>query len=162
MELEVVNNTDEAVLIEVIFENAIDRMSQKGFTGRERYIRFTKGKNHTITLYDQDHNDYFSFWFGDSGCKLVSDDHRALREKVERFIFSQRIQPRNMTDQKETELKIMYPTVGYGKENCYCVHLGDEYAAHFNTEEEIKELFGEYEVYDAQGDRLLIKKARLK
>lgn len=150
MDFNIVRNTEEAVLIEVVFEDAIDQMSQKGFTGKEKYIKYTKGKNHKITLYDKDHNAYFSFDFGDSGTTVVSDDTNHLKSMVYRYLLKERIQPRKMTSERETELKIMPAKDGLGVKDHYCVHLGGEFAIFLPNEEEISELFGEYEVYNKE------------
>lgn len=150
MEFKIVSNTNEAVLIEVIFSDDIDKMSNKGFSGKEKYIKFTKGKIHTVTLYDENMDSYFSFYFGEGGHgqTMISDETISLREKVYHFILSQHIQPRKMTSEIETELKIMSPKSGLGIKDHYCIHLGGEFATFLRTEQEIKDLFGEYEIYD--------------
>jgi len=148
MEFKIVLNTDEAILIEVVFADAIDRMSNKGFSGTEKYIKFTKGKNHTVTIYDEESKPYFSFHFGEGGYTLISDEMKALRDKVYSFLLSQHIQPRKMTSERETELKIMPPKTGLGIPGHYCIHLGGEFAIFLKTEQEINDLFGEYEIYD--------------
>lgn len=147
MEFKIINNTSEAVLLEVIFSDAIDKMSQKGFSGREKYIKYTKGKNNNITVYDENNIGYLSFNFGDSGFTLISEDVECLKDKVYKFLLKQHIQPKKMTDKIESKLKIMPPIYGLGLANHYCVHLGGEFAIFLKTEDEIKETFGEYEVY---------------
>jgi len=147
MDLKIVSNTDEAVLIEVVFADPIDKMSNKGFSGKEKYIKFTKGKNHTITLYDEHNTGYFSYEFGESGSTLISDDTKTLKEKIYRFLLSQYIQPRKKSSKLESELLIMPSKKGLGVADHHCIHLGGEFAIFLRTEKEIKDLFGEYEIY---------------
>ena len=148
MELKIVKNTEDVVLVEVIFEDPIDRMSQRGFSGKENFIKVTKGKTNTITLYDSEYNPYYNFKFGNNGHTVISEDTTALKDKVLDFLLSQRIQIQNQTSKLEKELEIVSPTKGFGMSNHYCVHLGGELARYFETEEEIKALFGDYSVYE--------------
>jgi len=163
MKFEIVNNTDEAVLIEVDFANALDQMSTKGFSGREKYIKYTKGKNHTITLFDKDHNDYFSFSFGEGGYTLISDETSALQQKVYRFLLSQHIQPRKMSSSTETELEIFVKR-GLEMKGEYCIHLGGEFALFLQTEKDILDLFGNYEIFDTNvaPTGVTVQKAKLR
>lgn len=148
MQLNITKNTDEAILIEVVFEDMVDKMSNKGFSGKESFIKFTKGNNHTITLYDAEGNGYCQFSFGKDGNTLISDELSALRQKVYHFLLSQHIQPKKRNSNVETELKIISPKKGLSMKKHFCVHLGGKFAAFFKTEEAIKETFGEYNIYD--------------
>ena len=148
--MKVVKNTSEAVLIEVTFNDAIDQMSQRGFSGLERYIKMTKGKNHRITVYDAESNVLISFGFGESGYTLISDDTSALRDKVKNFLLRQRIQMRKETTVIEHELTIMSPKHGLGMPGHYCVHLGGEFATFLPNEEMIRNVFGEYEIQKSE------------
>lgn len=150
MEMNIINNTSEAVLLEVTFKDVIDQMSQRGFTGQERYIKMTKGKNHQMTVYDESSKVMKSFSFGESGYTVISEDTKALRDKVTSFLLRQRIQMRKQTTLIENELKIMLPKKGLGVDGHYCVHLGGEYASYLPNEEMIRNIFGEYEVYDSE------------
>lgn len=150
MEMTLIKNTSEAVLIEVTFADAIDRMSQRGFDGRERYIKMTKGKNHQMTVYDEHSNVLITFGFGESGYTMISDDTRALRDKVTNFLLRQRIQMRKQTTVIEHELKIMPPKRGLGVPGHYCIHLGGEFATFLPSEEMIRNVFGEYEIQSSE------------
>lgn len=146
MEFKIVKNSKEVVLIEVIFEDDIDSMSNSGFSGKEKFIKITKGKNHTITLYNDDKKSYCSFNFGEGGYTLISKELEVLKKKVLRFLLSERIQIKKNVDTIETKLKIMPPIKGLGMADHYCVHLGGGFATFLKTEDEIKELFGDYQI----------------
>lgn len=147
MELKLVKNTEELALMEVVFEDAIDRMSHQGFSGHEKYIKMTKGANHQITVYDKDSKVLNSFGFGSSGYTIVSADTGCLRDKVTAFLLRERIQMKKRGTEIERELKIMPPTPGLGIKGQFCIHLGDNFAAFLPSEEAIREMFGEYQIY---------------
>lgn len=150
MEMKLIKNTSEAALIEVTFEDAIDRMSQRGFNGQEKFIKMTKGKNHQITVYDKDSNVLLSFGFGRDGYTPISTDTQVLRDKVTNFLLRNRIQMRKQSTIFETDLKIMPPKAGLGIAGHFCVHLGGDFATFLPSEELIQSVFGKYEIYNTE------------
>lgn len=90
MELRIVENTQEKVLLEVLFEDAMDRISNTGFTGNEKFVSVTKGTKHTMTKFDNKGNSIVSFNFGKSEYqKLLLKG--ASTKKVLKYIESQNI-----------------------------------------------------------------------
>lgn len=147
MKMSIVKNTDDVVVIEVEFEDKLDRLSHPGFMGNEKYIKYTKGKNHTLSTHTEDMQVIFSMIFGDNGMTMVSGDHREMRDRVRRFILSQGIQPINRSSSFENNLKIMPPKRGLGVPGKYCVHLGGQFAAFLDSESQIEKLFGPYTIH---------------
>lgn len=145
MELSICKNIKEAVLVEVLFDDMIDRMSNSGFSGEEKFIKVTKGSNHTITIYGEGARVICTFNFGDNGSTLISNDLRVLKSKVLTFILKQRIQIRNLSDTTEEKLKIILPR---REGDTYCVQLGGDMAGFFKYKKEIVDMFGKYEVYN--------------
>ena len=75
--VKIIENNEECVILKVNKNAKIDLIKTGYFDGNEELIRYTKGRNHQITIF-YDNNSTFSWGFGESGYTLVS-------EKVDRM-----------------------------------------------------------------------------
>ena len=138
MKFKVIKNTDEVVLIEVIFEDKVDQMSNEGFTGFEKYIKHTKGENQSITLYDSNYSPFCNFSFGEGNVSPVSEDLKTLKNKVQSFMLTQHIQVNMVPDDIQEENKMMPPRI---RHNDCVVYLGGKFTLPLKTEKQVKELY---------------------
>ena len=132
--MELIKNTKELVLVKIKFDNELDKMNHRGFNGSERFVRCTKGKCHTMTVFGDKQKVLSSFEFGEGGTTLISDELKQLQRKVIDFVISQRINIRNQRDKKETSFKTM-PGHFYNNDNLLTVHLGGEYAGFYRKKD---------------------------
>lgn len=70
--VELISNTEEAVVLKVIPGHEVDLICLGCFNGDETMLRLTKGKDQTCTVWTK--NSHYSWYWGDSGFTLVSDD----------------------------------------------------------------------------------------
>lgn len=77
----VIENNEECVLLEIKENSRMDLIKLGCFNGNEEMIRYTKGKNHTITIFEKDKQPY-SWDFGESGYTLVSKQEDKIRRLV--------------------------------------------------------------------------------
>lgn len=64
-------NNRECVVLEVT-GSMMDLIKLGCFNGDEKYIRLTKGGNHTCTIWTSD-GKHYSWWWGIGGCTIVSE-----------------------------------------------------------------------------------------
>lgn len=77
----VIENNEECVLLEIKENSRMDLIKLGCFNGNEEMIRYTKGKDHTITIFEKDKQPY-SWDFGESGYTLVSKQEDKIRRLV--------------------------------------------------------------------------------
>ena len=87
---ELIENNSEMVVLKVNAGDNLTIAMNPYINGTYDYISVTKGKNHILTVIKKDGTS-FSFHWGYSGYTLISDSLELLREKVMRFIASNRI-----------------------------------------------------------------------
>ena len=71
--VELISNTEEAVVLKVLPGNEVDLICLGCFNGDETMLRLTKGSDQTCTVWVKNGNHYSWHW-GDSGYTLVSDE----------------------------------------------------------------------------------------
>lgn len=75
------NNTS-CVILEVK-PNSFKELIKLGcFSGDEKMIRVTKGRNHTYTIWHGEENKSYSWNWGESGYTLVSDSMHEMRRLI--------------------------------------------------------------------------------
>lgn len=80
-----VSNTEDAVVLKVNKGAEMDLVCLGCFNGDETMFRLTKGKDHTCTVWDKKGN-YYSWYWGDSGYTLVSDEMRKRGHMIKQAI----------------------------------------------------------------------------
>lgn len=128
MKLKLISNTEELALIEIIFKDDLDKMSNEGFNGQERYIQCTKGNACVMTVFGENNKVLSSFEFGEYGSTLIPNRLRVLKNKALDFFVSERINVRNRNEHLETSFKTM-PGHLSGLVN---LHLGGQHAGHYS------------------------------
>lgn len=79
--VEVINNDMDNVLLKVKDNVSLD-LIKLGFNGNETMIRYTKGRNHTITIWEENNKVRISFDFGASGWTLISNIVEKQKQKI--------------------------------------------------------------------------------
>ncbi|MBO5183369.1 MAG: hypothetical protein J6B64_03110 [Bacilli bacterium] len=70
--VDIIDNNMDCVVLKVKDDAQIELIKLGYFSGNEDIIRLTKGKNHTCSVFNKDGTN-FSWYWGSSGCTLVSD-----------------------------------------------------------------------------------------
>lgn len=144
--MQLIKNNEEISLIEIFYENKIDRMSQEGFNGTEKYIKLEKGPNKIMTIFDKKSDPMVTFRFGDSGTTLISNNLKKIRGEVLEFLCSKGINPNMNTKEIYEEIVVFPPQKGFSiGDQVYNIHMGGKHAIFINGAEKMKELFGELE-----------------
>ena len=84
--VEVIENNDKCVLLKILCDK-LELMKIGCFNGNEEYIRLTKGKDHTCTIWYKNGNS-FSWEWGYSGNTLVSESLNQARRLIVECITS--------------------------------------------------------------------------
>ena len=81
----IINNDMENVTLEMK-ENVSRDLIIIGFNGDETMIRYTKGDDHTITIWKND-GKYYSWHYGCNGTTLISNQLKIMQKKIESCII---------------------------------------------------------------------------
>lgn len=83
--VDIIENNEECVILKVKDNKKLDLIKLGYFDGNEEFMRLTKGKNHTCTIF-KTNGKSFSWYWGSSGCTLVSDNVTAMGKIIESCI----------------------------------------------------------------------------
>lgn len=148
MKIKLVENKEDLVLVEVEFDSDVDKVTQRHFKGNERYIKITKGAMNELVVYDKDGNVLKSDTFRENSGSIKMGTIQGMYKQLVRYLYKEGVHIGKRENYLETKLRIMPSQRGLGKEGHYCVHLGGQFAAFLETEDEIKEMFGDYKIHD--------------
>lgn len=144
----IIRNDTEMVLLEIKENNFMNLIQMRGFTGNEKLIRYTKGANHTITVWDNE-NKANSWDFGENGYTLVSKDMNDMRDIIVKCIEEdldiycggnkeEVIKSiNNFGKKKEHKIEVMY----FDQSRDFCVHKNETYYKHFNSIQDVLKHF---------------------
>lgn len=154
-------NSKECVLLKVKDNVKMDLIKLGCFDGNEEYIRLTKGKNHTCTVFKREGDSFNEWHWGTDGYTLVSpklDDQRKLIEgcitddfdiyigdnlnNINKTLFV-----RSLEDVKDVEHFVKFMYWNKDKKEDICVHKDEEYYRHFSNIEEAKKHFKDLGFY---------------
>lgn len=146
--VELVSNTEDAVVLKVKPNSEMDLICLGCFNGDETMFRLTKGKSTTCTVWTKSDSHYSWFW-GESGYTLVSDTMRKkghmILECVEDYfdivvLGSRESIITNLRELKERKTEHIIQLWTRGSMGCGC-RKDSEFYRSFNTIEEAKEHF---------------------
>lgn len=83
--VDIIENNEECVILKVKDNKKLDLIKLGYFDGNEELMRLTKGRNHTCTIF-KTNGKSFSWYWGSSGCTLVSDNVSAMGKIIESCI----------------------------------------------------------------------------
>ena len=151
--VEIEDNNMECVILKVKDNVKMDLIKLGCFDGDEEYIRLTKGKDHTCTIFKKDgtHTDWY---WGRSGYTLVSDKTSKKGKMIEECItedfdiyigdklenIKASLNIKSLDDVKDAQhfIKFMY----WDKEGAeICTHKDNSYYKHFKNLNEAKNHF---------------------
>lgn len=83
--VDIIENNEECVILKVKDNKKLELIKLGYFDGNEELMRLTKGRNHTCTIF-KTNGKSFSWYWGSSGCTLVSDNVSAMGKIIESCI----------------------------------------------------------------------------
>jgi hypothetical protein len=146
--VELVSNTEDAVVLKVKPNSEIDLICLGCFNGDETMFRLTKGEDVTCTVWTKNGNHYSWYW-GTHGYTLVSDamEQRGLMilETIEhgfdiRVKATRKIIDADMARKDHSHKIVFYDGGSYGA----CCHQDGAYLRYFKTVAEGVKFFQEY------------------
>lgn len=153
--VDIIDNNMDCVVLKVKDDAKLDLIKLGYFSGNEDIIRLTKGKNHTCSVFNKDGTN-FSWYWGSSGCTLVSDMLSKKGKLIEECItedfdiyigdnldnLKKSLFIKSLDDVNDAQhfIKFMY----WDKTNAsICVHKDNTFYKHFQNLKEAQNHFKE-------------------